>query len=132
MDLYRLAWKAFLQHPLLGRGLASFSVVSNGLHGVDTVPHNFELGFLAEVGIAGFALIAAWVVSLGRTAWRARRTPGPARALALGTWAAFIGFVVHNQFESTIYGQQYKMMLLVVAAATWGLDRANQESTRTM
>lgn len=125
MDLYRLAWQQFLSHPLFGIGLGNFEVVSNRLHGVDTVPHNLETGFLCEIGIPGLLLAGAWVLALGRTAW-ATRTAGLGTrdgALGLALWAAFVGFVVHNQFESTIYGQQYKMMLAVVAAATWGLGR---------
>lgn len=124
MELYRLAWDRFLTHPVFGLGLDNFSVVLNRLRGVDTVPHNFELGFLAEVGLPGLVLALAWAWALGATAWRARARAGDARerSLALGLWGAFVGFAVHNQFESTIYGQQYKMMLMAVAAATWRLS----------
>jgi O-antigen ligase len=132
MDLYRLAAQQFARHPVFGIGLNNFSVAANRLTGVDTVPHNLELGLLAETGIPGFALGLFWVAALLTAAWRARhraRTPR-ARALAVGLWAACIGFVVHNQFESTLYGQQYKILLLVVAAATWRLaESSSDEST---
>jgi O-antigen ligase len=122
MELYRLAVDTFARQPLLGVGLNNFSVVSNRLTGVDTVPHNLELGFLAELGLPGLLMVLAWVLALGHSAWRARAATAPRdRALGVGLWAAFLAFVVHNQFESTIYGQQYKLLLVVVAAATWRL-----------
>lgn len=120
MQLYRLAADTFVRQPLLGVGLNNFSVVSNRLTGVDTVPHNLELGFLAELGLPGLLMVLAWVAALGHSAWRARFATGPRdRALGVGLWAAFLAFLVHNQFESTIYGEQYKLLLVVVAAATW-------------
>ena len=125
MDLYRLAWDQFLRHPLLGVGLNVFSVVSHRLHGVDTVPHNFELGFLAELGLPGLLLALAWGWALGAGARLARRhaaTPRE-RSLALGLSAAFVAFALHNQVESTLYGQQFKMLLLVYAAAAWTIGR---------
>jgi O-antigen ligase len=123
MDLYRLAWREFTGHPILGLGLNNFSVAANPLRGVDTVPHNLELGFLAELGGPGLVLVLAWVVVFGGAARRARvRAPTPGdRALAVGLWAAFLGFAIHNQFESTLYGEQYKILLMLVAVATWRL-----------
>ena len=41
----------------------------------------------------------------------------------MGLWAAFLACVVHNQFESTLYGEQYKLLLVVVAAATWRVSQ---------
>lgn len=123
MNLYRLAWDSFVRQPLLGLGLNNFSVVSNRLTGVDTVPHNLELGLLAELGLPGLVLCFAWIGRFGACAWRARdgrRTPGE-RALGLGVWAAFVGFFVHNQFESTLYGEQYKILLMMVTAAAAAL-----------
>ncbi len=126
MDLYSLAWQQFITHPVLGIGLNDFSVVSHRLHGLDTVPHNLEFGFLAELGLPGLLLVLAWVWAMGdgaRRALRAAVTPRE-RSLALGMLAAFIAFAVHNQVESTLYGQQYKMLLVVQAAAAWSIAGA--------
>jgi hypothetical protein len=131
MDLYRLAWQQALSHPILGIGLGNFEVISNRLHGVDTVPHQFGLGFLCETGVPGLILALGFMAALLGLAWRARsraRTPA-ARSLALGAWAAMIGFAAHNQIESTIYGEQYKILLLMLAAATWGLCREPEETS---
>ena len=129
MDLYQLSWDEFVKHPVLGIGLNNFSVSSNRLTGVDTVPHNFQLGFLAELGLVGFLIACAWMWAVGASAHRARRTAstGPERALALGLWGAFLAFAIHNQFESTIYGEQFKILLVLVAAAAWRLGQERPE-----
>ena len=58
-ELYALAWKAFLSHPLFGLGWDNFySVIPDSfqdLHGQNLVEdaHNIYLQFLAEAGIVG-------------------------------------------------------------------------------
>ena len=122
LDLYELAWRQFLHHPVFGIGLNNFSVVSHHLRGVDTTPHNLELGYLSELGLPGFLLALGWIVVMGRSAWRAARVcRGRERALALGLWAGFVTFIVHGQVEPNIYGQSFKMFLFTIAAATWRL-----------
>jgi O-antigen ligase len=122
LDMYRLAWQQFVEHPVFGIGINNFSVVAHQLRGMDNTPHNFELGYLVELGIPGLLLALGWALALGRTAWRARSaSAGEARTLGLGLWAAFIGFMVQGQVEPNIYGQQFKMLLVTVAAATWRL-----------
>ncbi|TMQ71997.1 MAG: O-antigen ligase family protein [Candidatus Eisenbacteria bacterium] len=128
--LYRLAWNCFVRHPWGGIGLNNFSVAANALHGVDTVPHNLELGFLAELGLPGFALAALWIGALGRSCWRCRRAAGEprARALAIGIWGSWLAFVLHNQIESTLYGEQLKLLLFLTAAAAWRLGEGSSDS----
>jgi exopolysaccharide production protein ExoQ len=125
VDIYALALDAFVRRPITGVGINCLASITERLRGRQTVPHNLELGYLAETGIVGLALVLAWVVALGRVflaPLRAARTPGE-RSLAAGLLAVFIGFALHNQVESTIYGQQYKTLLVVTAAAAWGLAR---------
>jgi O-antigen ligase len=126
VDLYWLAWQEFLAHPILGIGLNNFSVVSHLLRGLDTVPHNLELGWLAELGLPGALLGLAVVLAPLRSAWRVRVTAhSPAeRAVAAGLLAAWAGVIAHNQVESTIYGGQFKIVMLLLAAATWAFERA--------
>jgi O-antigen ligase len=128
-ELYRLAWDQFERSPVWGLGLNNFSVAANRLTGVDTVPHNLELGLLAELGVPGFVIAFGWLGALARASWRARsagRSPRQ-RSLGLGLWAAFVAFFVHNQMESTIYGEQYKILLMLVAAAAWRLGEGRGE-----
>ena len=118
VDLYRLAWDEFVRHPLLGIGLNNFSVSAHRLTGVDTVPHNLELGFLAELGLPGLVLAIGGMVALLGLGWRARGASARGgHALGVALWATFLAAVIHNQFESTIYGEQYKLVLVLTIAA---------------
>jgi O-antigen ligase len=121
--LYRLALEQGVRHPLLGIGINNFSVASHALHGQDTVPHNLELGFFAEIGVPGLVFALAWCAALLASAWRAVRASDTTRGrtLALGAGAAMLGALIHNQVESTIYGEQFKLVLFVLAAALWRL-----------
>lgn len=130
-DLYALAWDAFVAHPLTGIGLNNFSVLAHALRGQDTVPHHYLLGFLAELGLAGAALAVVFAWTLLAAAWRACRvaaSPGAA-ALAFSLWVALLGFALHNQIESTIYGQQYKFMLVAIGAAAWRLSQPGEKDS---
>ncbi len=117
--LYELALRLAASHPVFGIGLNNFSVASHTLRGVDTVPHNFALGFAAELGLPGLALALAWAAATLALAFRAARdsAAGPDRLFALGGLAAVAGAAVHNQVESTIYGEQFKLLLLLACVA---------------
>lgn len=132
-DLYRLAWDEFLRAPLTGIGLNNFSVAAHRLTGVDTVPHNFALGYLAELGLPGLAFAMLAAGSIVVAAWRGRcAAPATERGLALGVWAAVVAAAVHNQFESTVCGGQYKILFAIAAVATARLaaawDSAREEA----
>ena len=129
LALYQLAWESFLSHPLLGLGLNNFSVASHALRGVDTVPHNLELGVLAELGAPGLVWVLVWIGAIAiaaRRACAAARTPGD-RVFAAGVVAAWLGCLLHNQVESTIYGAQFKIVLMILAAATCALGHTTFE-----
>lgn len=128
LDLYRLAWDEFTRHPLLGIGLNNFSVSAHRLTGVDTVPHNLELGFLAELGLVGLLLTLAGLAALLRLGWRARKSMGGGNDLGVALWATFLAAAIHNQFESTIYGEQYKLILVLTIAAAARLTSGSNDS----
>jgi len=125
VDLYRLAWNGFVSHPLLGFGLNNFSVASHVLRGVDTVPHQLFLGLLAEVGLPGALLGVALLVWPLTQAWRLWRgaTCTADQALYGGLLAAWAGMLAHNQVESTVYGEQYKLCLVLLAAVLAAFQR---------
>jgi O-antigen ligase len=130
VDLYRLAWESFLSHPLLGLGLNNFSVASHVLRGLDTVPHQLELGLLAEVGLPGTLLGLALLVVPLVQAWRLwrRATCTADQALYGGLLAAWAGMLAHDQVESTLYGEQFKLFIALLAAALWAFGRARESA----
>lgn len=125
LDLYRLAWDAFASHPLLGFGINNFSVASHVLRGLDTVPHQLVLGLLAEVGLPGTVLALGGLLLPLVAVWRAwRRAVRPQeKAVLAGILAAWAGMLAHNQVESTLYGGQFKLFIMLLAAAIAALTQ---------
>ena len=111
-------------------GLNNFSVASHVLRGLDTVPHQLELGLLAEVGLPGTLLGLALLVVPLVQAWRLwrRATCTADQALYGGMLAAWVGMLAHNQVESTLYGEQFKLFIALLAAALWAFGRARESA----
>ena len=94
---WRVALDMFADRPIQGRGSGSFVVEWLQHRDVDDPtrePHSLYLGTLAELGLVGFAFLAALVVGVGAAArrlWRANPglAAGPVAALVL--WAAHAG-----------------------------------------
>lgn len=56
LSLYKLAWRQFTSHPLLGTGVGSFTVDLS--HELLVYPHNVFLEALSEMGLVGFVAYA--------------------------------------------------------------------------
>jgi O-antigen ligase len=99
-DLWRVAGRIFEDHPVAGVGLDNFQLRSAGyvrepgsLNFVDLIAerphdvHNTYLQILAENGVVGLALLAAFVVTALASAQRAARRFDAAGAVALAQLA---------------------------------------------
>jgi O-antigen ligase len=92
-----VALDTFADRPLLGIGSGAFVVEWLQQRDVDDPtrePHSLYLGTLAELGLVGFAALAAFLAGValsGRELWRADpgMAAGPVAALVL--WAAHAG-----------------------------------------
>jgi len=96
--LYRVAWSGFADRPLAGDGAAGFRV--RWLRERDIAErvqnaHSLPLETLAELGLVGFLLLAAFFAAIATGALRARRRPRALpRSLAAGASGAIAVFVV--------------------------------------
>jgi hypothetical protein len=81
---WRQAWRGFEHHPLGGTGAGSFELLNKRYRSIylDTTiePHDLPVQFLAETGLAGFALLLVALGALLRGSFHRR---GPELALAL-------------------------------------------------
>lgn len=125
-ELWRVAWRVFEDHPIGGAGLTNFPIVSpryvrevGPLQNVrliaDTphVVHNTYLEMLAETGIVGLALFAAFVVTaIAAGARAARRFEARgrddlgtlARAVTVATVAMLVaGFFLSSQIDKRLW-----------------------------
>jgi O-antigen ligase len=91
-DLYRIAWGEFLDQPLLGAGEGSYEFAYYRERRTDrnlNNPHSLPLALLAETGLVGAGLFAAWLIATGLAiAGAARRASGSGRLWIAGLAAA--------------------------------------------
>jgi len=95
-ELWKLAWRMFLDHPVFGVGPANFGTLFHvyypgklGEADVWTQVHNLYLHQLAERGLVGFAMLLVLFGVLTGRAWRTyRRRPDFWSLWRLGAMAA--------------------------------------------
>jgi O-antigen ligase len=103
---WQIAWKIFLDNPLIGAGLDAFGVAftkydtTNGFLRVEQA-HNDYLQILSDAGILGFACVAAFIYLLFsqsiRTISRAGSVFG--RSASIGSLAGCFAILVHSFFD---------------------------------
>jgi UDP-GlcNAc:undecaprenyl-phosphate GlcNAc-1-phosphate transferase len=98
-DYWRIAWHVFESHPLIGAGAGSyprFYFAARATTEDVQQPHSLEMQTLSELGLAGFALLGAFIGGVAWGALRMRR--GVARSplrhaltvAAAGTFAVWL------------------------------------------
>jgi hypothetical protein len=91
-DLWRVAWDQFKDHPLAGAGAGSYEFAYYRDRHTDrnlSDAHSLPLRLLADTGLIGFALFAAWLGAIALAlARRARETVGMERTWVAGFAAA--------------------------------------------
>lgn len=96
---FRAAWAVFLRHPVTGAGpgIDRF-VLARAAGGVSVFRfvHNEYLQILAELGVPGAILLAAFLVLVLRRLWRDRTVTG---ALGAGGLAAGAALALHAGFD---------------------------------
>ena len=128
LSLWRVAWEAFRDHPLLGVGPNNYRIVfSHYFQGkmegqlIWASAHNLYLQQLAERGILGFAALAAVLGALAFRAFRrARENPN---AWNLWAWGAVAAFLVMNLTETAFQNEQTATFFLFI----WAWSQANAQ-----
>jgi hypothetical protein len=96
-DFWRVAWRDFVDHPLLGSGAGSYERFwiryrPNAFYARDA--HNLYLEVLAELGPVGLALLAIALGAPLAAAVRVRRRP-----LAAAVAGAYVAYVLHAAID---------------------------------
>ncbi|NOX61618.1 MAG: hypothetical protein GXP42_06680 [Chloroflexi bacterium] len=140
LQLWRSAWRMFLDHPWLGVGPDNFLYAYRSQYVLPAAweelnlshPHNFFLDALTRLGILGLVPIL-WV--LGLTLFRGHQllrshTPSPSRPLAdsplpplasspsrltlLGLYAGLIGGLAHGLIDNSLFLIDLSILTLLV------------------
>jgi O-Antigen ligase len=90
-DLWRIAWRDFRAHPLIGSGAGSYQ--DYWLQHRTTAlqvknAHSLYLETLAELGIVGFTILLVALAAPLVAAWKMRKRPGI--AIATGAYVAYL------------------------------------------
>lgn len=125
-------WRAFLDSPLMGYGLGSYSQVNNQIMttsnaqalSASVIQHNAYLQWLEEAGLIGaipmFGLIAT---ILGVTAWRAwGRTRN--RVLVVGLLAASVLVLLHATVDVSLNTPSFEAFWALLLGFGFALSQA--------
>lgn len=119
-----IAIQIFLANPILGAGLDAFGVAFtrydtwNGVLRVEQA-HNEYLQMLADAGIIGFALLAAFILIFFRKASAVISSArGSRRAIAAGAFAGCFAVFIHSFFDFPLrtFSNGFFFLLLVLLA----------------
>lgn len=132
--LAMVAWKMFLQQPLVGCGFGHYRErFADVLDDRDTalpldksrryVQHNVWLALLTETGLLGTALLTLLVAYWLRDAWRLWRSPQPlwARQIGLLFLATFGSYFCNAMFQDLAIIPMVNMTLFFLAGVTASL-----------
>jgi len=130
-----VAWKMFLDRPLVGCGYAQYKTehlnyLANRSSGVPLekargyIPHNVLFSLLTETGLVGLGLFIGLVALWGRDAWLIWRTPSAplwARQQALLFLAVLAVYFTNGMFHDISVIPMANMTLFFTAGITAGL-----------
>jgi O-antigen ligase len=120
-------WQTTLQiiaaNPFLGVGLNAFGVAFtrydtwSGFYRVEQA-HNEYLQILAEAGVVGLLLAAAFIYFLFRRGWQVFTTTRDPfrRGVCLGAMAACFGILIHSIFDFPLRTPSNFLTFLIIAA----------------
>jgi O-antigen ligase len=109
-ELWEVAWRMFLDAPLLGHGPHTFVLFHK-------VPwsHNLYLQVLAEQGIIGLVTLVALLVYGLSTAWKIRSAArDDIRYLSAGACGSMIGFCLSSAIELSLLRQWVIVVLFLL------------------
>ncbi|MEG4090566.1 O-antigen ligase family protein [Microcoleus sp. Pol12B4] len=115
LEVVITAWNMFVEHPILGNGIASTKNLNN--LGIST--HNMYLLFITEHGILGIFILPLLVYAV---TWHSR---GESKHIALG-FSAFI--LLWGLFSHNIVEERYILMSFSLMAAMNVTSRLEQKS----
>jgi O-Antigen ligase len=125
---WRVALRAFADEPLRGVGAGGWAVYWLRLRPIDEFAqdaHSLPLQTLAELGLVGIALLAAFLAGVGWAALDAHRV---APALAAGPIAGFVAWVAHAPLDWDWQMPAVTLIALVLAGTLLALADSGSQS----
>ncbi|HSO98731.1 MAG TPA: O-antigen ligase family protein, partial [Solirubrobacteraceae bacterium] len=118
---WRVALRAFADEPIRGVGAGGWAVYWQRLRPIDEFArdaHSLPLQILAELGLIGLALLAAFLAGIG---WAARVAYRLAPSAASGPIAGVVAYVAHAPLDWDWEMPAVTLVGLLLAAALLGM-----------
>jgi O-antigen ligase len=136
-QILKVAWRMFLDHPVLGVGLGVYprenARYAPEIGRMDT--HNTYMNLAAELGLPGFVLWCALVLSVLRYAYRRRKLAPPGELTTQQAWleralwgylvAAFVGTYVSLSFPYLVLAVLWCSATVLGAQAPGSNDKTS-------
>jgi len=137
---WRVAWAAFLDHPLLGVGIGNLSFyvqqyippkpdwLPDVQYYVVTPVNNLYLDILSEMGLLGLGAFGLLMGNLAHQAWRASRRVGRmGQAVVLGLLGGFImQLIAYIFFSAFMFAYVWTTIGLLYVATYLALNQPDQ------
>jgi len=108
--IWKATWEMIKTHPLLGIGMDNYSIVyQKYMHkGAEishpSSAHNIFLNIWVEGGLlALFSFVGIVIITFVKGFRLIRSLSGLARAVAIASFSALLGILIHNQVDCTLY-----------------------------
>ncbi|MGI8787915.1 MAG: O-antigen ligase family protein [Pyrinomonadaceae bacterium] len=123
---WQIAWRIFLDYPIIGAGLDAFAFAFtrydswNGVFRIEQA-HNDYLQILAEAGVLGFACVASFIYLLFKRSVSiiGKSSDAFRRGAGIGALAGCFGILIHSFFDFPLRTPSNALFFLsLVALAT--------------
>jgi len=108
--IWKATWEMIKAHPLLGIGMDNYSIVYQKymLKGAEisnpSSAHNIFLNIWVEGGLlALFSFTGIVIITFVKGFRLIRSSSGLVRAIAIASFSALLGILIHNQVDTTLY-----------------------------
>lgn len=136
---WQVAWRIFLDYPILGAGLDAFGTAFtrydswNGSYRIEQA-HNDYLQVLADAGIVGFACVAWFIYLLFKQSASAitKADDNFQQNVAIGALAGCFGILIHSFFDFPLRTPSNALFFLTLSAlATVSINKTKIHRRRS-
>ncbi len=133
-------WKetimSIARNPLLGVGIGNFPSIlklNPTASKAGASAHNLYLHFLAELGIAGFAVLALIIYEIGARAWKlfARSDDTAARFFALNWLVYFIWILWYSMTDVALFDERAFLLFMLFVGALYAISSVSGRAVHT-
>ena len=132
IEMTKICWQMFLDHPLLGHGINTFmSIYENYLDAATfgiSYAHNCYLQMAVETGIFGLLAFIWMIVMLFVSSLKNinKREEGFIKASQIGLLAGLLAYVIHSAVETNLYALPLAILFYYFLGLTISIQKVEK------